>query len=754
MAAIKAGALLRLLFFAAVCFPIQTSRANDPYSSENQQARISENLYLREQNRRAAAEQQERYRVRVPIPDAVSDEVAIAFAASRDARDIRLGTPTGSPTRAPGQSLALGTMLLLIGFLAVRKLAPRLCDFLNPRFNPWELSPATAGNALGKLRAEDEAFSEFLETFQSGPNAPPGGPVLTATASAESDGVKEFLARTPQLLGELQQLLRKINAASAEAARRTLLADLHRELRLLKGEAGLPELLPVWQLTAALEGLVKQLIDKVGNITPSTLRSVAGGVDLLKDLCRPGLRPDLSSNPPLRFLAVDDDLISRNAVLVALKKALNPPELAENGAAALTLASEHAYDVIFLDVQMPGLDGFEVCTRIHETILNANTPVVFITSQSDFEAHAQSTLSGGSDLISKPFLTFEITVKALTLALQRRLQAPAQSNAEFTRGVAIANGSPNINPPPGRPPELSAAPARTKSPELLTDDHRQNLLPIAANGSTALSADELTRAFLTRASVQLGPMREFVQVIFQTANESEQQEMLADVYLRLNGLLPASGAAAARHPALRLGMALEGLLKKFLQDPRHCTSSGLLTIATAMDLLHDLCATQVAPDFAVNPPISILAVDDDPLARRAITGALQVTFEKPVSVNSGDAAIAMAEEKAFDVIFLDVQMPGMDGFTACSRIRETALNSATPVVFVTGQSDFKACSQATASGGSDLMGKPFLTAEITVRALTYALRGRLQKLKTAQKLSLLPMEAELKPDNLALAALA
>lgn len=753
MAAIKAGALLRLLFFAAVCFPIQTSRANDPYSSENQQARISENLYLREQNRRAAAEQQERYRVRVPIPEAVSDEVAIAFAASRDARDIRMGTPTGSPASSSRQLLALGTMLLLIGFLAVRKLAPRLCDFLNPRFNPWELSPATAGNALGKLRAEDEAFSEFLETFQSGPNAPAGGTAPTATASAESDVLKEFLAKTPKLLGELQHLLRKINAASAEAARRTLLTDLHRELRILKGEAGLPELLPFWQLNAALEGLVKQLIDKAGNVTLSTLRSVAGGVDLLKDLCQPGLRPDLLSNPPLRFLAVDDDLISRNAVLVALKKALNPPELAESGAAALAHASEHAYDVIFLDVQMPGLDGFEVCTRIHETILNAATPVVFITSQSDFQAHAQSTLSGGSDLISKPFLTFEITVKALTLALQRRLQAQAQSNAEVNREVTIANIAPSSNPPPGRPSELSAVPARIKAPELLMDDHREKLLPMASNGSTALSADELTRAFLARASVQLGPRREFVQMIFQTANESARQEMLVDVYLWLNGLLPAAGAAA-RHPALHLGTALEGLLKKFLQEPRHCTSSGLLTIATAMDLLHDLCATRVAPDFAVNPPVSILAVDDDPLARRAITGALQVTFEKPVSVNSGDAAIAMAEEKAFDVIFLDVQMPGMDGFTACSRIRETALNSATPVVFVTSQSDFKARSQATASGGSDLMGKPFLTAEITVRALTYALRGRLQKLKTAQNLRLLPMEAELKPDDLALAALA
>jgi hypothetical protein len=49
---------------------------------------------------------------------------------------------------------------------------------------------------------------------------------------------------------------------------------------------------------------------------------------------------------------------------------------------------------------------------------------------------------------------------------------------------------------------------------------------------------------------------------------------------------------------------------------------------------------------------------------------------------------------------------------------------------------------------ADLMGKPFLTAEITVKALTYALRGRLQKLKMAENLILMPKQAEQAPDNL------
>jgi CheY-like chemotaxis protein len=173
------------------------------------------------------------------------------------------------------------------------------------------------------------------------------------------------------------------------------------------------------------------------------------------------------------------------------------------------------------------------------------------------------------------------------------------------------------------------------------------------------------------------------------------------------------------------------LLKKLLENRKHCTSSTLLTVCTAVDLLKELCVTGVEPDLASNPPIRMLVVDDDPVARRAITCALQMAFEKPESQEGGEGALAAATERLFDLIFLDVQMPGMDGFTVCSKIHETVQNRATPVVFVTGHSDFKARTQAALSGGGDLIGKPFLTAEVTVKALTFALRGRLQKRKTS-----------------------
>jgi CheY-like chemotaxis protein len=465
-----------------------------------------------------------------------------------------------------------------------------------------------------------------------------------------------------------------------------------------------------WQMASALEGLLRQLTEKMGNVTPSTLRTVAGGVDLLSDLCVPGLKPGLLTDHPLKFLIVDDDLISRQAMSLALKKTFGQADLAVDGVTALIQTGHQAYDVIFLDVQLPGMDGFELCEKIRDSNLNRNTPVVFVTSQSDFDARAKSTLSGGNDLMGKPFLTFEITVKALTLALQNRLHERIQKPL------------PKVDQ--GR---VSSLPAIADNP-LPTPSSTIATLPLPLTNVTPEMVN-FTEAFLARASTHIGPLRNLCQVILQTSDGEARQNMLADAFLRVNSLISANGFEVV-HPAYQTCAALEGLFKKMLEDPKHSTPSTLSTIATAVDLLPDLCAPDLRADLAVNPPVSLLVVDDDLVARRVIVGALQTTFTKPESVENGEAALDLAREEPFDVIFLDVVMPGMDGFEVCAKIRKTVPNRATPVVFVTGQSDSRTRAEMTRNGGNDLLGKPFLTSEITVKALTFALRGRLDQLKT------------------------
>jgi CheY-like chemotaxis protein len=654
---------------------------------------------------RSTKQRQELYRKRVPIPGAVAADVPRAggaeFAVSRTMQAAQMQSSPAAAGSFPG-FFFFTALFALAGLLVVRIVAPNALDRFNRRLNPWAAAPAMEPVFTEKIRAEEEAFAGFLAEFRVGPAASPRPDTV-----GKADPSTEFYARTPKLLAAQRTLLQDIGRAPDFLARQKALTDLRLEMASFKGAAGFSEALPVWQVASALEGLLKQLTDKIGNVTPSTLRAVAGGVDLLDSLCAPGLMPGLLAEHPLKFLIVDDDLISRQAMSLALKKAFGQPDLAVDGETALAQAGQQAYDVIFLDVQLPGMDGFELCTKIRDAGLNRATPVVFVTSHSDFEARAKSILTGGNDLMGKPFLTFEITVKALTLALRGRLQSHVQKSLPQTELedslVTVTDGTSSVPSSAAATRPLHPAPAATE-----TDEH--------------------TNAFLARASTQLEPLRELCRTILQIPDAETRQTMLADGFLRINSLISRNGSAVV-HPAYQVGNALEGLFKKMLQDPKHSTPSMLATMASAVDLLNDLCVPGLQADLATNPPVQMLVVDDDLVARRVIVGALQTVFARPESVENGEAALALAREKPFDVIFMDVVMPGMDGFEACSKIRATIPNRATPVVFVTGHGDFETRAEMTRNGGNDLLGKPFLPSEITVKALTFALRGRLQQIK-------------------------
>ncbi|MGA2242273.1 MAG: response regulator [Verrucomicrobiota bacterium] len=674
-------------------------------------------------DQRTTKERQESYRKRVPIPDAIGENVPRSATASLVNGPKIVAAPSPPPTASSGNVLQMfffAAAFVLTGVLIVRRFAPNVLVAINQQFNPWVLAPAAGRDLSARVRAEEEAFAGFLKALRVGPAASP-----RTDLPGKDDPINEFYVRAKELLVTQRKLLQDISRESSDPVRQQLLTNLYFEMGVLKDEAGLPEALPVWQAASALEGLLKQLTEKIRNVTPSTLRTVAGGLDLLDDLCVPGLQPDLLTDRPLSFLVVDDDWISRQALSYSLGKAFSQPDLAVDGEAALAQATRQAYDVIFLDVQMPGMDGFELCTKIRDTVPNRTTPVVFVTHPSDFDVRCKSTLSGGNDLMGKPFLIFEVTVKALTFALHGRLRGHTQKplpKPDQTRDTADLLVTVTDSPRPVPSFTIAARPPLSTPPPP--------------------EMDEITNAFLARASKQLGPLRELCQTMLQISNvetrqtlpvdgflEVTRQTLLVDGFLRMNSLIPRP-APKVVHPAYQMSAALEGLFRKMLQNPRHATPSTLATVATAVDLLNDLCLPGMKADLAINPPIHMLVVDDDLVARRTLVGALQTAFKKPESAENGETALALALGKPFDVIFLDVLMPGMDGFEVCSRIRDTVPNRTTPVVFVTRQSDFNARTQMIRNGGDDLMGKPFLTSEITVKALTFALRGRLQQLKT------------------------
>jgi CheY-like chemotaxis protein len=129
---------------------------------------------------------------------------------------------------------------------------------------------------------------------------------------------------------------------------------------------------------------------------------------------------DKQEIPSVDILVVDDEAISRRALAHALERAKLKCLTVEDPRAALDLLSQNKFDLIFLDVDMPGMNGFELCTKLRTMPAHKKTPVVFVTGFTDFENRANSTMSGGNDFIAKPFLFIELAVKALLYILRGR----------------------------------------------------------------------------------------------------------------------------------------------------------------------------------------------------------------------------------------------------------------------------------------------------------------------------------------------
>ena len=189
----------------------------------------------------------------------------------------------------------------------------------------------------------------------------------------------------------------------------------------MNGNAGIAGLVQIAHMSAALEALLKEIYEKPKNINPSTLRTIAAGVDFLGFLFERGTLPETQETPAANILVVDDEAISRRAIIYALEKAQLHSVNVEAPETAYNLLTESHFDLVFLDVDMPGMTGFELCTKLRALPLHKKTPVVFVTSLSDFDNRTSSTMAGGNDFIAKPFLFIELTVKALIHVLRGKL---------------------------------------------------------------------------------------------------------------------------------------------------------------------------------------------------------------------------------------------------------------------------------------------------------------------------------------------
>jgi CheY-like chemotaxis protein len=262
---------------------------------------------------------------------------------------------------------------------------------------------------------------------------PPNAAEIAATAKpvalpAENDAEFQtdlrnaFIENLPATLFSLRTVLQAFIKADNEMARLKQIYELYRQVHALNGNAGLAGLTHIAHMSSAFEALLKEVYEKPKNINSSSIRTIAAAVDFLGFLFDKGTLPDRQEMPATKILVVDDEAISRRAIVYALEKAKLKSVNVEDPQQALQLLTDNEYDLVFLDVDMPNMNGFELCAKLRSMPQHRKTPVVFVTSLNDFDNRTSSTMAGGNDFIGKPFLFIELTVKALIHVMRNRLQ--------------------------------------------------------------------------------------------------------------------------------------------------------------------------------------------------------------------------------------------------------------------------------------------------------------------------------------------
>src|SRR5687768_15867227 len=118
---------------------------------------------------------------------------------------------------------------------------------------------------------------------------------------------------------------------------------------------------------------------------------------------------------------------------------------------------------------------------------------------------------------------------------------------------------------------------------------------------------------------------------------------------------------------------------------------------------------------------AILIVDDEPGVRSALSGVLKDEGYEVDAVDSGEAALERLTRQTYDVVVLDVWLPGMDGLATLARMRERQIE--TQVVIISGHGNIESAVRAIKMGAFDFVEKP-LSLEKTVLMVRNALRQR------------------------------
>jgi two-component system sensor histidine kinase/response regulator len=134
-----------------------------------------------------------------------------------------------------------------------------------------------------------------------------------------------------------------------------------------------------------------------------------------------------------KILVVDDNSENRALAQATLEDEGYIVVLASSGEEGIATFEAERPDCVLLDVRMPGMDGFAVCSRIRALSEGADTPIVFLTALRDVDTFDRALRAGGDDFLTKPVRPTELAVRVQAALKLRRMNTELREHYELVR---------------------------------------------------------------------------------------------------------------------------------------------------------------------------------------------------------------------------------------------------------------------------------------------------------------------------------
>jgi len=284
---------------------------------------------------------------------------------------------------------------------------------------PGDIAPSPATPPTPEPSAPEVSRSQAPGSPGPTPQEPVSEPQTFSNELRES--ARQELATQGAAIGlGLVHSFQAFLAARGESERGFRLQDFFRKVHFITAMGGMADHHHLAQMASALEALLYGLMDKPQVLEPSVDRTTAMAVDFLQQLLVSSQKPRPVANPHPLALVVDDDRLTNRLVVSALRNAQFQAQATESPVMALELMREKVYDLVLADIEMPDMDGIELCKQLRRIPGYERVPVIFVTLHSDFATRAKTALSW-TDLIAKPVRPAELAVKAVMHLLKSQL---------------------------------------------------------------------------------------------------------------------------------------------------------------------------------------------------------------------------------------------------------------------------------------------------------------------------------------------